>query len=161
MPRKTLEPSDITAIVDTREQTPWELAPLRTARGTLRTGDYSVHGLEDYIAIERKSLPDLLGCIGGSRARFTEEIERLCAYEVRAVIIEASWADILSGAYRSAVKPASACGSILGWMAMGVPFLFAGDAHSASEACARLLFIAARRRFEQLGGFYENLRIAG
>jgi len=32
-------------------------------------------GLEDRVGIERKSLSDLLGCIGGSRDRFERELE--------------------------------------------------------------------------------------
>lgn len=159
MSRKTLEPSDITAIVDTREQTPWSLDPLKTERGTLATGDYSIKGLESEIALERKSLSDLLGCIGNSRARFEAELERLAAYSVRAVIVECSWSELEAGAYRSRIKPSAACGSVLGWVGMGIPFLFAGGASSASTAAARLLFISARRRWGQLGAFYETLRI--
>ena len=59
MSRKTIEPRDIVAIIDTREQAPLDLSPLRTEKGTLTTGDYSIKGLESEIAIERKSLPDL------------------------------------------------------------------------------------------------------
>ena len=54
-----LTPEQITAIIDTREQAPLDLAPLATITGTLSTGDYSVKGLEAVVAIERKSLPDL------------------------------------------------------------------------------------------------------
>ena len=53
---------NLTAIVDLREQLPLDLSPLRTIRGTLATGDYSVQGLENIVAIERKSL-------GGPRSR--------------------------------------------------------------------------------------------
>ena len=60
----------ITAVVDTREQRPLDLTPLKSVPGTLATGDYSVRGLEHVVAIERKSLDDLLGCIGRDRARF-------------------------------------------------------------------------------------------
>ena len=57
-----IRPENLTAIVDSREQLPLDLSPLRTIRGTLATGDYSVQGLENIVAIERKSL-------GGPRAR--------------------------------------------------------------------------------------------
>ncbi len=160
MPRKEIRPEDVTAIIDTREQTPWTLAPLKTERGTLTTGDYSIKGLEREIAIERKSLGDLLGCIGQSRQRFEQEIERLQAYPVRAVIVECSWREFESGLWKPRVTPASAMGSVLGWMAKGIPFIFAGDPNAASTAAARILFIAARRRFEELGAFYESLKIA-
>ena len=85
--------------------------------GTLTTGDYSVKGLETIIAVERKSLPDLLGCIGQQRERFDREVQRLLAYPCRAVIIECSWADLEQGEWRSQVTPAAAIGSVLGWIA--------------------------------------------
>lgn len=85
-----LKPEQVTAIVDTREQTPLDLAPLTVEVGTLPTGDYSVKGLESIVAIERKSLTDLLGCIGQDRERFEREVMRLLAYPVRAIIIEAT-----------------------------------------------------------------------
>lgn len=160
MARKELKAEDVTAVIDTREQTPWELAPLRTVRAGLVTGDYSILGLESEIAIERKSLPDLLGCIGNERERFDKEIKRLVAYPCRAIIVEASWREFAAGGWRSRVSPASAMGSVLGWMALGIPFVFAGDPSAASQAAARIMFIAARRRFAELGAFYESLKIA-
>jgi DNA excision repair protein ERCC-4 len=169
MPHTELRPEDITAIIDTREQRPWTLAPLKTRRATLRTGDVSVGGLEAEIAVERKSLGDLLACIGGARKRFEEEIERLQAYPVRAVIVEApfqelvmgAWLDsgLLAGKVRSKVDPKAAVGSVLGWMASGIPFLFCRDAQEADIMAARFLFISARRRFRELAGFYQNLTI--
>ena len=42
--RSTIEPGDITVIIDSREQCPLELSPLQTTSGTLATGDYSVVG---------------------------------------------------------------------------------------------------------------------
>jgi DNA excision repair protein ERCC-4 len=161
--RKTLKPEDITAVIDTREQTPWPLTPLRTQRGSLTTGDYSVLGLSDQIAIERKSLSDLLGCIGNDRERFERELKRLLAYPCRAIIVETTWQVFYSGVWpvRSRLKPASAIGSVLGWVAMGIPILFPGGASEASQCAARILFIAARRRFNELGAFYDGLNIAG
>ena len=51
-----VSPTDLVAIVDSREQNPLDLQPLRQTIGTLATGDYSLRGLESVIAIERKSL---------------------------------------------------------------------------------------------------------
>ena len=45
--------SDITAVIDSREQTPFDLAPMKIEAGALQVGDYSVAGLESVIAIER------------------------------------------------------------------------------------------------------------
>ena len=166
MPHTELQPEDITAVIDTREQKPWALTPLKTQRGTLTTGDYSVVGLEAEIAVERKSLGDLLGCVGGGRMRFEQCIERLQAYPTRAVIVECSFQEFEGGgwtagsAVRSKVSPAAAMGSVLGWIASGVPFLFCPTVDMASKAAARLLFIAARRRYRNLAGFYDSLKLS-
>jgi hypothetical protein len=50
-----LEPSQVTAIVDTREQLPLTLVPLKVQTATLDTGDYSLTGCEHIVRIERKS----------------------------------------------------------------------------------------------------------
>ena len=144
-----LTPEMITAIVDTREQLPLNLAPLRTTIGTLQTGDYSVRSLESIVAIERKSLDDLLGCVGRDRERFEKEIQRLLAYPVRCLVIESTWAAIEAGGWRSKVTPASALGSLLGWIALGLPVIMAGDHARAGRYVSRLLFTAARRRWRE------------
>ncbi len=158
---KELKPSDIVAVIDTREQTPWTLSPLKTIGGTLQTGDYSIMGLTHEIAIERKSLSDLLGCIGTHRERFDSEMKRMLGYRSRAVIVEATWAELEAGDWRSRIKPSAAIGSVLGWMDMGIPFVFVGGASKASTYAARMLFIAARRRYFELGAFHGSLKLAG
>jgi len=144
-----LEPSEVRAVIDTREQTPLDLQPLQSQPGTLTTGDYSVLGLESVIAIERKSLPDLIGCVGRDRERFEREVMRLKAYPVRAIVVEATWADIERGAWRGKVKPESVIGSCIGWIAAGVPVLMVGDHQRAGVHVSRMLFIAARRRWKE------------
>ena len=86
-----LRPEQVCAIVDSREQHPLDLRPLRTVQGTLPTGDYSLKGLENIVAIERKSLGDLLCCVGSDRSRFDREIQRLLGYPTRAVVVEGFW----------------------------------------------------------------------
>ena len=144
-----LKPEQVTAIIDTREQAPIDLAPLQAVTGTLSTGDYSVQGLESIVAIERKSLPDLLACIGQQRNRFDREVQRLLAYPCRAIVVEASWSDLEQGGWRSQVTPAAALGSVLGWVALGVPVIMTGDHERAGRYVSRLLFTAARRRWRE------------
>ena len=54
----------VTIIVDLRERRPYRFHGAITK--ALSTGDYSILGLENCIALERKSLPDLLSVIGFS-----------------------------------------------------------------------------------------------
>jgi len=151
----TLHPEAVTAIIDTREQLPLDLSPLRIVTGTLTTGDYSIRGLESIIAIERKSLPDLLGCIGQHRERFEREIQRLLAYPTRAIVVEAIWTDLEAGQWQSRITPAAAIGSVLGWIAAGVPIIMAGDHARAGRYVSRLLFTAARRRWREARALVE------
>ncbi len=45
---------DFNIIVDTREQQPWNFKTYGTVSQKLDTGDYSIEGLENLVAIERK-----------------------------------------------------------------------------------------------------------
>jgi DNA excision repair protein ERCC-4 len=159
MPHKDLRPEDVTAVQDTREQTPLNLAPLKTVVGTLHCGDYSVAGLTNSIAIERKSLSDLIGCVGRERERFEKEIQRLLAYETRAIIVEATWSQLHMPNWRGQITPAQAQGAVLGWIASGVPILFCDNHTLAGQTVARLLYLAARRRWRELQSFLPNLKI--
>lgn len=81
----------------------------------LKTGDYTIDGMEDRISIERKAKADLFGTLGRGRARFERELERLSAMEFAAIVIECDWLDImLFPPERSAVPSQSIEGSILG-----------------------------------------------
>jgi len=94
--------SSFVAVIDTREQSPFTFQDLRGDAGrqvltvpclrrALPSGDYSIDGHEDHIAIERKSLEDLFGSLGRERARFKREIERLARMNYAAVVCEADW----------------------------------------------------------------------
>lgn len=155
-----LKPDAVTAIVDTREQTPLDLAPLRTITSKLATGDYSVRGLEHVVAVERKSLSDLLSCIGGERDRFDREVQRLLAYPVRALVVESSWHEIEAGEWRSKITPQCAVGSLVGWIAQGLPVVMATDHWRAGRLVSRLLFIAARRRWRELRALAGAVKVS-
>lgn len=68
--------SDFTIVVDTREQKPWEFSEYATAHTKLDTGDYSIQGLEDIVAIERKrNVAEVANNI--TESRFQDVINRL------------------------------------------------------------------------------------
>ena len=108
-------------IVDSREQAPF---PFRGPRyegvtvevGGLTVGDYSLAGLTDRVAVERKSLPDLVMCLGRERERFERELARGAALDAFCVVVEASWADLAGGQYRSRMNPHAACQSVAAFM---------------------------------------------
>ncbi len=147
----------LTAIIDTREQLPLDLKwrngqQLNSIRGTLKTGDYSLLGHTEPgpggIAIERKALGDLMGCISASRERFERELERMLLFPVRCVVVEASWSDLEVGDYRAKVHPSAAIGSVLSWISRGIPFIMAGNRIRASEYVARLLVHGSKLKAE-------------
>lgn len=145
-----LDPANVTAIIDSREQNPLCLEPLPTITAGLQTGDYSIAGLESQVAIERKSLTDLVACCGVERDRFTREIMRLQAYRCRALVVESNWAEIEEGGWRSRVTPQSVIGSLLSWQAEGLPIMLCGDHGRAGRMVSRLLYTYARHRWREL-----------
>jgi ERCC4-type nuclease len=137
-------------IVDKREQRPWTFGsdlicqlmggPMHFVRGTLSTGDYSVQGIEGFVSIERKSLPDFLSCCTRERDRFKAEMERLKHYPVRAVVIEASAVDVQQACYRSQVRPQSVLATALAIQCdYAVPVYWAGSRESAEWSAAWML----------------------
>jgi ERCC4-type nuclease len=132
-----------TIIVDTREQTP--LTFLNSQRGTLETGDYSALGYEHLVSVERKSVPDLFGCVGAQRERFERELERLSAFPYCAIVVEATMRDILLGAHFSTVHPHAALGSLIAWgTKYRIPVWLCGDRVDAALTVRKILHAAVK-----------------
>ena len=127
-------------VIDTREQKPLEFSQ-PTETGTLPTGDYSVKGLEKFVAIERKSVDDLVGCLKkGSRARFEKELSRGRGLEYFALVIEADLAALAAGEYRSEMKPAAVIQSLLAFsVRYRLPVFFCPNRQYAARVVESLL----------------------
>jgi DNA excision repair protein ERCC-4 len=154
--RQKLKPEDIIVIVDSREQTPLDLAPMPTVKGTLTTGDYSISGMTHRVSVERKSLQDLVMCCGKERERFDREIKRLMAYEHRMILVEDSFEKILLKQYRGDMTPNAIVSSVAGWISRGVPIHFSGNRHAAADLLRRFLYITAQRYWSDCYGFMEQ-----
>lgn len=137
-------------LVDTREQTPLRFSDsVTTERATLSVGDYSVAGASELVAIERKSLPDLVACCGPERDRFLDCMRRLREVPTRAVIVEASLECVLAHAYRSRLLPQSVVGTVLAIHAdYDVATIWAGDSRTAAQLVERLLLRVLRKKVE-------------
>lgn len=107
-------------IQDSREQAPYSF----TGKGyvgtvvevaALQTGDYSLHGMTDRIALERKSLDDLTGTLTRGRKRFQRECERGRGLEYFGLIIEASMEDVARHRYQSRMTPQSLLQILAAW----------------------------------------------
>jgi ERCC4-type nuclease len=109
-----------TILVDTREQDPFPLFANHPSwiggerRVGLKTGDYSVAGMEGLLALERKSLADMVSCTVTCRQRFIEVCARLSQFKWKAILIEATMEDLKQGFQQcdipSDVHPNSVCG---------------------------------------------------
>jgi ERCC4-type nuclease len=130
-------------LIDTREQTPLDFSRyqgVEVERAGLATGDYSAAGLEDFIALERKSLPDLVACIGPERERFERELQRGKALDFFGVAVEATMEDVAAHAYRSRTSPASVMQSVLTFsIRYGTHFLWCGSRDRAAYVVHSLL----------------------
>ncbi|MEE4210807.1 MAG: ERCC4 domain-containing protein [Parvularcula sp.] len=121
-------------IVDTREQKPLRFSRLASQPGTLQTGDYSFAGGEEHLAIERKSVADLVGCcMGDSRDRFFRELHRLRGFAFRRLLVIGTRKEIETGQYRSAIKPRSVLATLAAIEArFDVPVVFQPDPEAAA-----------------------------
>jgi len=99
-------------ITDSREQKPYQFET-QSEVGTLQVGDYSLAGGEHLVAIERKTLDDLIGCLTQDRDRFERELHRGKALEYFCLVIECSLSELAGGRYRSKMLPKSAIQSLL------------------------------------------------
>ncbi len=124
-------------VIDSREQIPFGFrgyTDTTTQVGSLQAGDYSIPGLETLVAVERKSLPDLVACLGRERNRFERELERLRSYEAAAVVVEAPMSDLVTGNYRSKLNPTAAFESVIAFQCRyRLPFHFAQDRRGAER----------------------------
>jgi DNA excision repair protein ERCC-4 len=118
-------------LIDTREQAPFTFAgyDVDPELATLPAGDYSLQGFEDRAAIERKELNDLVGCLmGKDRTRFEKELTIGRAYDLFAVVIEATLADVSRGNYKSEMNPHAALQSIIAFtVRYGTSFIWCGN----------------------------------
>ena len=116
--------------------------------------------MEAVVAIERKSLPDLLACCGRERERFDREVQRLLAYPVRALVVEASWQDIEAGDWRSRLTHQAGRHVAGQWMVRGLPVVMAGDRRMAGIIVAGMLRRAAIHHWRELRTFALSLEPA-
>jgi DNA excision repair protein ERCC-4 len=121
----------VCVLVDTREQKfftfrnisadggkskPGTKLVVLTRTVSLTSGDYSLDGHADKIAVERKSKADLFGTVGQGRERFERELARLNEMTYAAVIVEAEWSEILTNPPdHSCLSPKSIYRSVIAW----------------------------------------------
>lgn len=148
----------ITIKIDTREQLPYNFENPSEA-GKVPVGDYSICGLENHIAIERKELNDLIGCLTTDRERFEKELHRGRALDYFALVIEASLSDLVNGSYRSQMIPKAAIQSLLAFsIRYRLPIFFCESREYGQRITESLLCKYAReleKKLEQIRGPFK------
>lgn len=147
---------DMRILIDSREQLPFSFAGYDVAPEVvgLPVGDYSLPGFEDRVALERKALDDLIGClIGSNRDRFEKELYKGRHYDLFAVVVEAPLSAVSQGRYKSEMKAHSALQSIITFQVRyRVPFVWAGNRVGAEYVTFHLLakyLYEIEKRFKQ------------
>jgi len=106
----------------------------------LDAGDYSIVGLEDRVAVERKRPAELFTCAGRERARFERELERLARFDYAALVIEGNVADLAVPSAFSRVNPRAVMNSLISWSVQyGIFVYFAGSREYARAITYRIL----------------------
>lgn len=122
---------------DTREQNPldrWFTPAVTVQVASIGTGDYTVAGYSSQIAIERKSLPDLVHCCGADRERFMDQMRRMRDYRVKVLVVEALEEAVWAGAYRSSIDCKSVIGAVRAIaMDYGVSTFWCGNPKGAAQ----------------------------
>lgn len=103
----------LTVVVDSQEQQPWLFGDgVSVQRAPLKTGDYSVAGLEGRICIERKSIADLYKSLIHDKARFQKEIRRMTRMDHACVIAEGPSSELMEYVTTTGATLESVIGSI-------------------------------------------------
>ena len=127
-------------IIDTREQQPYAFAGFNTIVRGLKTGDYSLDGHTDRVAVERKSTEDAYGVIGAGRERFEREVQRLSVFVAPAIVIEGDLADFADPPQYTRITAAQAVGSFISWGThYRIPVWFCHGRREAERVTVRIL----------------------
>jgi|TARA_Y100000296_G_C5178416_1_gene261581 ERCC4-type nuclease len=93
-------------VIDTRENLPLDFRKSKNMQGVeyraLKTGDYSIVGYEEEIAIERKGISDLFGSLGKGHKKFKKEMERALGFKYFAILVEGSFTVIQNKEFEGA-----------------------------------------------------------
>jgi hypothetical protein len=139
---------------------PLPFGRLATTIGTLVSGDYSVAGLENLFAVERKSIGDLVSCcVGQNRERFERELHRLRGFRFKRLLLVGSEADILKGDYRSNIKPQAVLGTLRAFeVRYDLPVVFCQTPELAGRQVESWAFWFAREIVEAVNDLWRSGR---
>ena len=129
-----------------------------SVRKRLKVGDYTILGMEDEIAVERKTVPDLVNSIIQDRKDFIEKCERLSTFRKKCLVIEGTLGAIKTPYEDSNAHPNAVLGSLVAaqerWE---IPVYFLDDFLLAEEFVASMLSKHHAYRWLEKNGFRRCL----
>ena len=127
-------------------------------RKRLKVGDYTILGMEEEVAVERKTVPDLVNSIIQDRKDFIEKCERLSSFKRKCIVIEGSLSVIKTPYADSQAHPNAVLGSLLAaqerWE---IPVYFLDEFLLAEEFVASMLSKYHAYRWLEMNGFQRCL----
>ena len=146
-------------IVDSREQDPLDFRPFsnwfaRIERRALPVGDYSIEGMENECAVERKSLPDLVHSLTVDRAVFIKRLLLMREMPDALLLVDAPFSQVKATYEFSQANPNQITQSLIAIMTgPRVPFVPIETHELAAEFVASFLYQAFARRWLDQNGF--------
>lgn len=140
---------DFTVVIDTREQQPWSFDNYAKANRKLDAGDYSIEGLENILAIERKkSVNEIANNI--TEPRFKDAIARLAQLKYSFLLLEFDIENVLNYPIGSdlprrlwdkvKISPAFLMKNVLEWeMNHNIKVIFCGSSSNAELVAEYIL----------------------
>jgi len=149
--------SDLTIVIDSREQRPYLFEGHNTTVQGLPIGDYGLLNCQD-IAIERKSVDDLAGTLTNGRDRFKRELQKGAVIPYFSLVIEASVSDLINGKYRSKALPQSIVQSLLSFsVKYRLPIFFAESRQHGEMITLSLLLKYSRMIYQKYQGMVAGV----
>jgi ERCC4-type nuclease len=134
------------AIVDTREQNPLSFRRFRgwfakVEYRALKLGDYSIEGMEDTCAVERKDLADLIQSFTTNRSVFISRLRRMAELPHSLLVVTASWTEIKSEYPYRAANPNRITQSLIAVLTgLRLPFICTDTHELGEEIVASFLY---------------------
>lgn len=146
-------------VVDTREQLPYSWPGVPMVKKALPIGDYSIFGLENRIAVERKSHADFVSTVTQDHQSFFAKVTAIvggCSGSFWGlshymIVIEATAAALDAPMPWTRVSPATVHANLIKLAALGIPVWPAGS--RARAAAWTLAYL--RRAFEEIRGLHR------
>ncbi|MBA3912440.1 MAG: ERCC4 domain-containing protein [Acidobacteriales bacterium] len=148
-----------TVLVDTREQTPFELSRFEgwftgIQPCALPLGDYSIAGMEAECVVERKDLPDLVHSLTTERSAFLGRLRRMAEVPHRLLVVAASLSEIKSPYSFSSANPNRILQSLLAVQTgLQIPFVCSDTHELGEELVASYLYQVHLSHWLEQNGF--------